>query len=185
MPQARTVGLKKYDTAIFSDMFDAYFKGLWVFASNMVFREDVANDIVQDVFVSMYENTASFDDARSLKSYLYKSVRNRCYNYLRDRKVEDKRMMLYAEASLLSDSVEIIEEEELLSLIAGFLDNLPEQCREVCKMRFFDNRSFEDIAERLGIAETTVRVQLHRGIRKIHEHFRWQSITVTLISIFF
>lgn len=168
-------------------MFDTYFQRLLIFASNMVFREDVAYDIVQDVFVSVYENTASFDDGRSLRSYLYKSVRNRCYNYLRDRKVEDRRMMLYAEASLTSDSVGMIEEEELLCLVEEFLEELPAQCREVCRMRLFEDHSFGEIASRLGISENTVRVQLHRGIKKMSEHFGRNSMAMTLItaSIFF
>ncbi len=188
MPHPSISGLKKRDPVAYSDMFDTYFQGLLVFASNMVFREDAAYDIVQDIFVSVYENTASFADSRSLRSYLYKSVRNRCYNYLRDRRIEDRRLMLYAEAALVSDSAGgIVDEEEMLRLVAEFLEELPGQCREVCRMRLFEGRSFGEIAAGLGISENTARVQLHRGVRKMSEHFGRNGVVMTFVmaSAFF
>ena len=77
----------------------------------------MANDIVQEIFISLYEKSEILNYDLSLKSYLFNSVRNRCFNYLRDRKVEDRRMNLYAEACLWSDNVDWIEEEEVLRKI--------------------------------------------------------------------
>lgn len=187
MYSAKIAALTKNDPEAYSDMFDAYFRPLFLFASNMVFREDAACDIVQDVFISVYEKTATFADEPALRTYLYKSVRNRCYNYLRNRKVEDRRLMLYAEACLASDSVDMIGEEELLAHIRGFLEQLPGQCREVCRMRMFEGRSFGEIASLLDISENTVRVQLHRGVKKMHDHFLQHSIimSIAIASIFF
>lgn len=176
--------LKKNDPKAYSEMFDAHFKGLFLLACNMVFREDVAYDIVQDVFINIYEKADSLHEEASLKPYLYRSVRNRCYNYLRDRKVEDRRLMLYAEACLASDSLDMIEQEELLIRVREFLETLPGQCREVCRMRVFENRSFEEIADRLGITENTVRVQLHRGIKKLHAYFEQYGPTAMLYISF-
>lgn len=189
MPHAVHIeGLKKHDPKAYSEMFDTHFRGLFLFACNMVFRQDVAYDIVQDVFINIYEKAASLKENQSLKSYLYTSVRNRCYNYLRDRRVEDQRLMLYAEACIASDSVDTIEEEELLIRVRDFLDTLPGQCRQVCTMRLFENRSFDEIAGTLDINPNTVRVQLHRGIKKMHEYFDNHSaavaISLALLNIF-
>ena len=128
-----------------------------------MFREDVANDIVQEIFISLYEKSEILNYDLSLKSYLFNSVRNRCFNYLRDRKVEDRRMNLYAEACLWSDNVDWIEEEEVLRKIQEVMLELPEKCREVCRRRFFEGKKFEEIAEELDISESTARVQTHRG----------------------
>ena len=91
--------LRRNDRKAYSELFDGYFDKLFTFALNMVFREDVANDIVQEVFIAIYEKSVLKNYQGSLKAYLYTSVRNRCYNYLRDAKVEDRNMALYAEIS--------------------------------------------------------------------------------------
>ena len=163
--------LKRNDRNAYSELFDGYFDKLFTFALNMVFREDVANDIVQEVFIAIYEKSVFAGYKGSLKAYLYTSVRNRCYNYLRDVKVEDRHMALYAEAAVYSDNVDVIDEEEILEKIRQVMDQLPDKCREVCLLRFVQGCKYSDIAERLSMNENTVKVQLHRGMEKIKESF--------------
>ena len=163
--------LRKNDRKAYSILFDKYFERLFTFAVRVVFREDVANDIVQEIFISLYEKSEILNYDLSLKSYLFNSVRNRCFNYLRDRKVEDRRMNLYAEACLWSDNVDWIEEEEVLRKIQEVMLELPEKCREVCRRRFFEGKKFEEIAEELDISESTARVQTHRGMEMLRQRF--------------
>ena len=157
-----------------------YFERLFTFAVRVVFREDVANDIVQEIFISLYEKSEILNYDLSLKSYLFNSVRNRCFNYLRDRKVEDRRMNLYAEACLWSDNVDWIEEEEVLRKIQEVMLELPEKCREECRRRCFEGKKFEEIAEELGISESTARVQTHRGMEMLRQRFAEYDLAVIL-----
>lgn len=177
--------LKKNNHIAYAELFDKYFRKLYVFALNVVFREDVANDIVQDVFIHIYEKSGLSDYSGSLKAYLFTSVRNRCFNYLRDRKVEDRRMNLYLEACLYSDYIDAIEEEEVLRRIWRFMDELPATCRDICHMRWKEGRSMEEIASRLQISESTVRVQLHRGMEKMRRYFEDTDISMILFMIAF
>lgn len=163
--------LRRNDRSAYSELFDGYFDKLFTFALNMVFRKDVANDIVQEVFITIYEKSVFSNYRGSLKAYLYTSVRNRCYNYLRDAKVEDRNMALYAEAAVYSDNVDTIDEEEVLEKIRQVMDELPDRCREVCLLRFVHGYKYSDIAEQLSMNENTVKVQLHRGMEKIKESF--------------
>lgn len=163
--------LRKKDRKAYSILFDQYFNRLFSFAVHVVFREDVANDIVQEIFINLYEKSDLLNYDDSLKSYLFNSVRNRCFNYLRDRKVEDRRMSLYAEACIWSETIDFIKEEDVLSEIRGAMEKLPEKCREICRLRFFEGRKFEEIAEILAMAESTVRVQVARGTDKLRRHF--------------
>ncbi len=172
--------LKRNDRNAYSELFDGYFDKLFTFALNMVFREDVANDIVQEVFIAIYEKSVFTNYKGSLKAYLYTSVRNRCYNYLRDAKVEDRHMALYAEAAVYSDSVDVIDEEEILEKIRQVMDELPDKCREVCLLRFVQGCKYSDIAERLSMNENTVKAQLHRGTEKIKESFSKTDFTLIL-----
>ena len=161
--------LRQNDRKAYADLFDGYFDKLFVFALNMVFREDVANDIVQEVFIAIYEKSVLKNYQGSLKAYLYTSVCNRCYNYLRDAKVEDRNMALYAEAAVYSDNVDMIDREEILEKIREVLDELPEKCRE--------------ISEQLGMNENTVKVQLHRGMEKLKRCFSDYDFTLVLFVL--
>ena len=150
--------LRKNDRKAYSILFDKYFERLFTFAVRVVFREDVANDIVQEIFISLYEKSEILNYDLSLKSYLFNSVRNRCFNYLRDRKVE----------------------EEVLRKIQEVMLELPEKCREVCRRRFFEGKKFEEIAEELDISESTARVQTHRGMEMLRQRFAEYDLAVIL-----
>ena len=163
--------LRQNDRKAYADLFDGYFDKLFVFALNMVFREDVANDIVQEVFIAIYEKSVLKNYQGSLKAYLYTSVCNRCYNYLRDAKVEDRNMALYAEAAVYSDNVDMIDREEILEKIREVLDELPEKCREVCLLRFVHGYKY------------SVKVQLHRGMEKLKRCFSDYDFTLVLFVL--
>ena len=75
--------LRRNDRKAYSDLFDGYFDKLFTFALNMVFREDVANDIVQEVFIAIYEKSILKNYQGSLKAYLYTSVRTVSYTHLK------------------------------------------------------------------------------------------------------
>ena len=154
--------LRKNDRKAYSILFDKYFERLFTFAVRVVFREDVANDIVQEIFISLYEKSEILNYDLSLKSYLFNSVRNRCFNYLR------------------SDNVDWIEEEEVLRKIQEVMLELPEKCREVCRRRFFEGKKFEEIAEELDISESTARVQTHRGMEMLRQRFAEYDLAVIL-----
>lgn len=175
--------LRKNDRDAYTLLFDQYFGRLFTFAVHVVFREDVANDIVQEIFISLYEKSDNLNYDISLKAYLFNSVRNRCFNYLRDRKVEDKRMNLYTEACIWSENVDMIDEEEVMVQVRKAMEELPERCREICRLRFYEGHKFEEIAEALGMSESTVRVQVARGMDKLRQHFAASDLAVMLFFI--
>lgn len=175
--------LRKNDRKAYSELFDRYFDRLFTFAMNMVFREDVANDIVQEVFIAIYEKSVLKDYRGSLKAYLYTSVRNRCYNYLRDAKVEDRQKALYVEAAVYSDSMDVIDEEELLEKIKEVMEELPEKCREVCRLRFVHGYKYSDIAEQLGMNENTVKAQIHRGMERLRQKFAGYDFALVMFVL--
>ena len=167
--------LRRNDRKAYSDLFDGYFDKLFTFALNMVFREDVANDIVQEVFIAIYEKSVLKNYQGSLKAYLYTSVRNRCY--------EDRNMALYAEAAVYSDNVDMIDREEILEKIREVLDELPEKCREVCLLRFVHGYKYSEISEQLRMNENTVKVQLHRGLEKLKRCFSDYDFVLVLFML--
>ena len=150
----------------------------------MVFDSEVAHDLVQDVFISLYENSKKLSARSNLSGWLFVSVRNSCLKYLRDRKVEDRRNVLYAEAMLHSESMEWIDDEELLEKIYLAIEHLSGKCREIAKMRLIKEMKYSEIASELSVSENTAKVQVHRAIRKIKEQLAADSAFFILLSAY-
>lgn len=176
--------LKVNDEAAYQQLFDTYFRRLHHFAERMVFDAEVAHDLVQAVFISLYENSGKLSAQSNLSGWLFVSVRNSCLKYLRDRKVEDRRNVLYVEATLNSESIEWIDDEELLEKIYLAIKNLPDKCRQIAEMRLIKEMKFSEIASELSISENTAKVQVHRAILKIKEQLTSDSALLILFSAY-
>ena len=164
--------LKNKEEKAYVQLFDSLFADLHKLAHSYVRDSDVANDIVQDVFISIYENCKEIDAILNMEGYMRTSVRNRCYNYLRDLALEDRNRELYfreiAETGCWDDSERKALSEEVYKII----DALPESCRNICYLRFYKGEKIKDIAEELQLSESTVKVQLHRAMNRLKETLR-------------
>lgn len=78
--------LSKGDVKIFRKLYENFFVALCLFARNFSLEREEAEDVVQEIFCQLYDDRSKFSGLNSLKSYLYFSVRNRCLNYIRDKK---------------------------------------------------------------------------------------------------
>lgn len=177
--------LKVNDEAAYQELFEIFFKRLHHFAQRMVFDAEVAHDLVQAVFISLYENSKKLTVDTNLPGWLFISVRNSCLKYLRDRKVEDRRNVLYAEAMLEAEAMEYIDDEELLQKIYSVIENLPDKCRRIAEMRLIREMKFSEIASELSISENTAKVQVHRAISKIKEQLSNDPLLLILLSAYF
>ncbi|MDR0845229.1 MAG: RNA polymerase sigma-70 factor [Tannerella sp.] len=168
--------LKKQDSLSYTRLFDIYFKQLHRFAVSFVGDYDSANDIVQLVFISLYENITRLSPDVNLSSWLFTSVRNRCLNFLRDRDIEARNKEIYLQNYEETDNMEYYDDTELLAKIRLIVDELPEKCREICELRFYQNMQQNEIAEKLSISVNTVKVQIHRAIQKIRQSVKPEDV---------
>ena len=126
---------------------------------------DEAEDLVQQVFVKLWEQRARLDIAWSLKAYLYKTVHNAALNRLRAAKTRSK--YLEVNASQLENANVPPEESarELNERLQKALDLLPPQCRHVFELSRFEDLKYREIAEQLGISIKTVETQMGKALR--------------------
>lgn len=177
--------LQQNQRLAYMELYNLYFRRLHHFAVNFVFDYDIANDIVQSVFISLYENISKLKDDVNIGAYLCVMVRNRCLNYLRDQNIEDRHKLLYLQAAETSETLEWLHDEELLRKIRTVIENLPDKCREICELRFYKNLKFSEIAMQLSISENTAKVQVHRAIQKIKESLAEEDTSLIGLLIFF
>ena len=177
------IGLKRRDEAALSVLFDTYYEKLYLFAEKYSYDSDKAHDIVQDVFLKIWENAERLELTSSIQHYLFASVRNGCLNYLKSLQIEDRNNRKYAEAYIESQNVDMVDDEELLARVRQVLDELPEKCREVCLLRFVEGYKYAEIAARLDMNENTVKAQLHRGMERLKQAFATYDYVLVLCAL--
>ncbi len=165
--------LEAGDLKVFEMLFNMQYKPLCHFAQRFVFDLDTAREIVQDIFVRIWEKRASLPVNKSLETYLYTSVRNKCLDYLKHLNVEYeyekmriREIQEYDNNSFNTSNqpLEALITEELENAIKTALENLPEKCREIFKLSRYKGLKYREIAEELNISVKTVETQMTRAI---------------------
>ncbi|HEX3006279.1 MAG TPA: RNA polymerase sigma-70 factor [Bacteroidales bacterium] len=171
--------IKRGEQTAFEILFRLHYNALMQFANTYVKRLDIADEIVQETFIKIWEIRSSIDEDRSVKAFLYKCVHNNCLNYIRN---EKKHVYLSADfISELEGRFQLIDDnasnsyfdhlasEELSALVHDAIMQLPDQCREIFLLCRFHKQSYQEIATKLGISVNTVKTQLSRAMAKLND----------------
>ncbi|MFC4353865.1 sigma-70 family RNA polymerase sigma factor [Chryseomicrobium palamuruense] len=155
----------------FEKMVDNYGEALMRLAFTYVKNRQVAEDIVQDVFIRAYEKIDDFRGESSYQTYLYRMTVNRCHDHFRswsfrnlifsDKNFNYKRQENSVETEMLSETVHNVLGEEILSL--------PLKYREVIVFHYYKEYSINQIANILAISTNTVKTRLRRAKAKLKE----------------
>lgn len=163
-------GIKEGREAAYAGLFDRYYKILSLFAFRYVEDLDTAKEIVQDLFVYLFEHRDSLVITTSLKSYLYHSVRNRCLNHLKHNKINQQHLDRQEPvASDENDPEAIFRETELEYRIYQVISNLPSRCRQIFRMSRMEGMKNSEIATAMNISVRTVETQISRALKTLRE----------------
>ena len=159
----------------FDQIFKKYYTPLFLYALKFVGNENVALDLIQDVFTQLWEKKKQDFDEKHLKAYLFNAVKNACFNYLKHEKVVQKhqeyQMESLAEMELkyYMDGEKSLIEKENLKNIYQAIDSLSEIHREIIQLSRFEGLKNKEIAERLNIPLRTVETRLFRALSSLRE----------------
>ncbi|MFN3402836.1 MAG: RNA polymerase sigma-70 factor [Cytophagaceae bacterium] len=134
--------------------------------------EEVAEDIVQDVFFKLWEKKMFSIKTESPKGYLIKSVANSSLNYIRSRKVRDKYATHYIMNSPVAEKDFQLEEKELELKIKAAIESLPVKCKIIFMMSRFEDMKYKEIAEHLGISIKTVENQMSIALDRLKKSLK-------------
>jgi RNA polymerase sigma-70 factor (ECF subfamily) len=149
----------------FDFFFNYYYSGLCVYAQKMSsIPEQEARDLVQDVFVKFWNDREKSDIRFSIRSYLFKSVKNRCFDLLRKKDRNIKVLEITNEMAVTDELFETFILSELEALFNKSLEKLPLRCREVFEMSRLHGLKNREIAAKLGISEKTVENQITKAL---------------------
>ncbi len=163
------VDLRKGDQQAFEAIYRKYWKKLYTFARNRLRFEDAAEEIVQDVFTSLWLKRETLVIRKSLQSYLYSAVRYCVYAYLDAQAVREG----YSQeaSSRLSEGHNSVEDtlsfEELSERLEKEVSALPEKCQQVFRLRKQEELSIKEIAQQLNVSPKAVEGHLTRALKAL------------------
>ena len=155
------------DESVFQALFVDYYPSLISFAMKYVEREEAAQDIVQDVFVKVWETREKLRGVENLSAYLYQMVRFKCFNHLRAEKIRHDATRSFTEEMDVVEMNEYIK-EETFRIVMSIVEELPPGSRNVFS-RVIQGYSAKEIAEELGITIETVKKQKQNARRVLKE----------------
>ena len=158
----------KQHMASFDDLFKYNYRPLCLYALHYVQDVDLAEDIVQDSYASLWEKLQEGDHVLNLKSYLYMMVRNRCLDHLRKKGLPTESLKPYDTYGIIDDD-DAQERSQTEARLWTAIDSLPEKCREVFIMSKRDGLKYEEIAEELGLSVNTVRNQISKALKVLKD----------------
>lgn len=176
--------LRERQEEAFVSLFRAYYPLLLNYAVRILRDEEQANDIVQETFCRLFENSEKISVHVSLKSYLYKTVYNSCVDLLRHRKIAASNMEAGMMDFYISKVVQLPESElalydrELGEAIEEAIGHLPERCREVFRLSKICELSNKQIAEQLGVSVKTVENQMTTAYGRLREELKWLLLII-------
>jgi RNA polymerase sigma-70 factor (ECF subfamily) len=167
-------GLKQKDKDVFDLVFTFYYSGLCAYANRYVNNPEAAEDLVQDVFVSLWLSDCFLQVNTSLKSFFFTCVKNRALDYLRHESVKGKYAKRFKKDTevILPDEMWEFTEPELREIIHTAIQKLPPRTREIFILNRFDGVSNDQIAESLNISKRTVEVQISNALKVLRKELK-------------
>jgi RNA polymerase sigma-70 factor, ECF subfamily len=164
------------DASALESLFRSEYARLCVFADAIVHAPDVAEEIVQRVFVAIWANRGNAPPPDNVRAYLARAVRNHALNHiarLRTEKRHVARVLAESRHATVdaADALDALERAEAADVVGAALETLPTRCRQVMALRWQHGLKHREIAETLGISIKAVEQHLARGLRALRDRF--------------
>lgn len=182
--------IKSGDQRALELLFSIYFPRLNDFARNVIRDNVLSQDIVQEIFVKVWEKRTEIESI-NLEAFLFRLVRNRCIDYIKHLKVVNNRMQEIQLSSkyeelyridFVGNEPYVLIEQELKLKIENTIQHLPERCREVFILSRMKGLKNKEIAEMLNINIKNVERHLSRAMQSFRENFS-NEIPIALVVL--
>lgn len=157
------------DRAAFKKLCERYYDPLYRFLWRKTRNDETAKDLVQELFMNVWNMRASLDKNLSIKAYLYRAANNLAINHLRKKVLKQAHFVDNLDNALAGHSD---AERELQECLDEALQDLPEAQRTVFMLNRFEGLKYAEIAETLQISIKTVESRMSQTLKHLREKFR-------------
>ncbi len=167
----------------FKELYCLFFARLFNFAILHVHKKEIAEELVNDVMVKVWNKRLTITDIQNLETYLFVATRNHSLNYLSTYSsyhIAIEPEGTRAKVINVNDPQAELEWKEISLQLDKTISNLPDQCRTVFKLIREEGLKYKQVAEILNISPRTVETQLFRAVRKLDKVVKAYQGTVNL-----
>ncbi len=161
-------GLKNGDKLIFEEVYREYYIPLCYYCLRYVENFSDSEEIVQDLFLKLWEMHTELEINSSLNAYLYRAVQNYALNFLGKKKIHEKYIVIQGQqpyGGAMENGLAKLEEEELRAILKLAVLKLPEKRRRIFELSRFDGLNNSKIASQLSISVKTVETQMTKALK--------------------
>lgn len=157
------------DIKAFEELFHHYYPGMCSYAESLLRKPEVAEEVVQDVFLNIWKNRTDLHITAGWQGYLYRSVFNNSMMYLRKMKREIPLDEQWAKNELQTEDQvsEEMDAKELSALVAYTLQDLPDRTQQIFKLSRFEGLKYKEIADMLSISVKTVEANMGKALKAL------------------
>ncbi|MFY0255196.1 RNA polymerase sigma-70 factor [Chitinophaga sp. 30R24] len=173
--------LKQDNKEAFTVIYNRYWEKLLVYVMNAVKVQSEAEDIVQELFVSLWKRRKELSIQASLSTYLYNSAHYMCIRYI-EKNITRSNYLEYLASFMAQDITSTIDRKLIGKEVAMHMETaisrLPDRMQRIFRLSREYNLSYQEIARQLNISEETVRKQIHRALKVLRVYLKDISLSV-------
>jgi RNA polymerase sigma-70 factor (ECF subfamily) len=176
------------DREAFTALYERYWEGMFGTAARALRGEKEAADVVQDVFLSLWNRRKELIIQGSLAAYLHTSVRYKCTHYIEKNITRRDYLVQLAEAaaSVVTPNAEInLQLKELQEAINRTVASMPPKMQQVYRLSHNEHLSFKEIAEQLCISVETVRKHIQHALQLIRKNIEPYTFLLIASLVFY
>lgn len=185
--------LREGNKAEFEEIYTNFFDVLFALSFQYTSERTIAEGIVQDTFMKLWEVRETLLPQTNIKNFLYTLTKNLCLNHLRNQKSIWKQLnqvkyqdYQYAIESLTRIGDSYIEFEELKQKADQAIDKLPDELKVVFKMSRFEDLKYREIADQLQISEKTVEARMTKALKLLRKKLNdYLPVLYMITNLFF
>jgi RNA polymerase sigma-70 factor (ECF subfamily) len=172
--KVRDGDIRSYET-----LFRRFYEPLCLYGNKITGNMDAAEDIVQELFYTLWKERTSLKIVWSVKSYLYGAVRNQSLQYLEHLQV---RKQYYQK--IVTDNIsesdpndspqQILEYKELEQRLNFVLEKLPKRRRDIFRMNRFEGKKYEQIAHEMSLSVKTIEAEMSKALQTLRKSLRFE-----------
>ena len=157
----------------FKQIYFQYYATLFNTAYKVIYNREAAEDIVQEVFLKLWEIRNKLQISTSIQSYLTRAVINGSLNYLKkSKRIVNLDRVLQNAVDIANNDTEDISYDEINRKLNQVVETLPPNCKLVFTLSRFDGMSNQEIADHMGITKKTVENQLNKALSRLREQLK-------------
>ncbi|WP_164126793.1 RNA polymerase sigma-70 factor [Sphingobacterium luzhongxinii] len=172
---------------IFRTLFDQYKNDIFAYAYRFFRSREQSEEIVQDVFVKIWQNIDTIDLENNVKSYIFTVARNTTYNKLKSFAIQQTYLndIFYRHVASSNTVEELVHYRELKQVYDQAISALPTQRQRIFRLSREEHMSHEEIAQQLNISKNTVKDQIVKSLKFIKQYLESNAELTTVIAVFY